>query len=297
MPGRRVARLALAAPLVLALAAACGGESGPPPQERLAAAEAATLESGTAAFTMDVRIRTGPDSATRMTMNMGGEGAANLETGASRLEMEMGGLGIPITMLHDGDTVFVRMPGMMTGGEDVWIRRPAGPTPGGMGPGGAAGFGGGPSPFLAALGRVEGEIARLGTDSVRGDPVEGFAFSLPGERFWRGEGEAPPSLARMEVPTEVWLDEGNRVRRMSVEMDLSAAMAAAREAAGDSLPEQSRRMLEMMGRDMSGDMRLTMELYDFGVRVVTRPPDTVEVVDADSLQRGMMRTGGTGPGG
>lgn len=294
MTGRRTAA-ALAIPLALALAAGCGGEAGPEPRDRLASAEGATLDAGTAAFTMDVRIRTGPDSATRMSMNMGGRGAANLETGASRLEMELGGLGIPLTMLHDGDTVFVRMPGMMTGGDPIWVRRPAG-QPVGVGPG-AGGFGGGPSPFLAALGEIGGEIERLGADSVRGDPVEGFAFSLPGDRYWQGEGEAPPALAEIEVPTEVWLDGSNRVRRMSVEMDLRAAMTAAREVAGDSLPPQSRQMLEMMGRDASGDIRLTMELFDFGIEVVTRPPDTVEVVDADSLGREMMRMRGGGPGG
>lgn len=294
MPGRRAVAAALAAPLALALGAACGGEAGPSPQERLASAERATLETGTTSFTMDVRIRTGPDSATRMTVNMGGRGAANLETGASRLEMEMGGLGIPLTMLYDGDTVFVRMPGMMTGGQDRWIRRPAS-GPDGIGTG-AAGFGGSPSPFLAALGGVEGEIERLGRDTVRGDPVEGFAFTVPGDRYWGGEGEAPAALAEMEVPTEVWLDGSDRVRRMSVAMELGAAMTAVREAAGDSLPEQSRRMLEMMGRDASGDMRLTMELFDFGTDVVTRPPDTAEVIDADSLEREMMMQG-SGSGG
>ena len=292
MSGPRAVLTAVAVSLALALAPACGGEGGPSPRERLAAAEQATLEAGTVAFEMDVRIRTGPDSAARMTMNMTGRGAADLETGASRLEMELGGLGIPLTMLYDGDTVFVRMPGMMTGGEARWIRRPAA-GPGAMGPGGA-GFAGDPGPFLSALGAVDGEIERLGSDSVRGDPVEGFAFSVPGDRYWRGEGEAPPALAAMEVPTEVWLDGSDRVRRMSVEMELGAAMAAARKAAGDSLPEQSRRMLEMMGRDASGDMRLTMELFDFGTEVVTRPPDSARVVDADSLGREMMRMQGAG---
>lgn len=294
MRTRRTA-LAFFAPLALALAAACAGEAGPSPRERLSSAAGATMEVGTTAFSMDVRIRTGADTAAGTTMTMSGRGAADLDTGASRMEMELGGLGIPITMLYDGDTVFVRMPGMMTGGEARWIRRPA-PRAGGMGTG-AAGFAGDPSPFLAALDGIDADIERLGADTVRGTGVQGFRLTVPGARFWRGPGEAPAALAGMEVPTEVWLDDRDRVRRMSVEMDLAAAMGAAREAAGDSLSEENLRMLEAMGRDMAGDMTLTMELFDFGTEVVTRPPDSVEVIDADSLGRGMMMQGPGAAGG
>lgn len=276
--------------LVLVLSAACGGEDGPAPDERLAAAGEATTAAGTAAFTLEARLRTGPDTAAGTAVTLSGRGAADLRTGASRLAFDLPDLGLSLLMLYEGDTVFLRTPPVMTGGEARWIRRTV-PSRTGTASG-PAGFSGRLAPLLTALEDVAaGEIDRLGDDTVRGTDVQGYAFSVPGGTLWRGPGEAPSSLVGLEVPVRVWLDDADRVRRMTVETELDAAVAAVRQAAGDSLAAGPLRMLEAT----AGDARrlvVSLELFDFGTEVATRPPDTVEVIDADSLE-----TGGTGLGG
>ncbi len=291
----RAAVPALAA-LVLALAAACGGEDGPAPGERLAAAGEATAGAGTAAFSLEARIRTGPDTAAGTAVTLSGRGAADLRTGASRLAFDLPGLGLSLLMLFDGDTVFLRTPPAMAGGEARWIRRTVRARTGTAS--GPAGFSGRLGPLLAALEDVaSGEIDRLGGDTVRGTDVVGYAFSVPGGTLWRGPGEVPSSLAGLEVPVRVWLDAADRVRRMTLETELGAAVAAVREAAGDSLAAGPLRMLEATAGGGSRRLAVTLELFDFGTEVATRPPDTAEVIDADSLEAGGTGLGGAVGGG
>lgn len=281
-----VALVAAAAALALS---ACGDRETPSPRERLGAAVSATGEAGTAAFHMKARIRTGTEAAGTM-MTFTSRGGADLRTGASRMETDLPGLGLSVTMLHDGDTVFVRLPGLLTGGEPVWIRQPVDALrQGGVAPGAAAtDFAGSPARALEALRDVRGEIERIGSDTVRGSAVEGFAFSVPGERLWRGTGEPPPALRGLEVPATAWLDARGRVRRMTLSMDLAAAVASVREAAGDSLAPRGRELLQALGTDLEGTMELDLELFDFGTAVDTRPPDTARVLDADSAGRRML---------
>lgn len=270
---------------------ACGGDGGPDARERLASSVGTTLDAGSAAFTMDARIRTGPDTAPAAEMSFASRGAADLGTGASRMETDLPGVGLSITMLFDTDTVFVRMPALLTGGEAVWIRRPVDSIPdGGVGSGAAtADFAGSPARALEALRDVRGGIERLGPDSVRGSAVEGYGFSVPAGALWQGPGEPPRALREREVPATAWLDGRDRVRRLTLEMDLATAMAAAREAVGDSVAPQGRRMLEALGADGEGRVAVTLELFDFGTEVDARPPDTARVVDADSAGLRMLR--------
>lgn len=286
--------LALLVPVALALAPACGGESGPSPHERLSAAGEATTGAGTAAFTMEARISTGADTAAGTSVTLSGQGAADLRTGASRFVFDLPGLDLSVTMLYDGETVYLRMPAVTAEESPQWIRRTT-PAAGGMVPGSEGGFPGDLLPFLAALDSVGGEIERLGADTVRGDRVEGYGFEVPGRVLWRGPGEAPPSLAGLEVPVTAWLDADDRVRRMTLQMELATATAALREAIGDSLSAGSLRTLEAMAGGGAGRMELTLELFDFGTEVVARPPDTAEVVDADSMERGELMRGAGGP--
>lgn len=295
-------RTAVAVLAVAALAPlACGDEGGPPPRERLEAADRATTGEGTAGFSLEATLRTGPDTVgTGMTITS--RGAADLRTGRSRVETSLPGVGLSLTLLYDGDTVFVRMPGLLTGGEPTWTRQPArsfGPPGSGAGTG-AAGFAGTPARLLDLLRGVEGPIERLGADTVRGNPVEGFAFRVSGERLWRGSGDPPAELRELRMPAAVWLDGGGRVRRLTLDVELGPALAAVREAAGDSLAAPARRALAAMGSGPGGSVELTVELFDFGTAVTTRPPDSVRVVDADSLGLEMLGRSGVlgsdGPG-
>jgi hypothetical protein len=63
-----------------------------------------------------------------------------------------------------------------------------------------------------------------------------------------------------KVPTEVWVDDDGRVRRMKLSYDDMQVAPGQR-----------------------GDMAMTMELYDFGVAVAIQPPPARQVVDFETL--------------
>lgn len=286
---------ALLVSLAVPLAAGCGGRAGASPRERVEAAGEATLEAGSAAFTLESRVRSGPDTVPGSWTTFTAEGATDLRTGAARIRTRFGP-GISLTVLNDGDTLYFRLPAMLAGGDrSRWIRQPVSEV-GALGPGGA-GLTQTTLPFLHALDSVPGEIRSLGADTVRGTPVDGFAFTVRGSALWPTERPPPPQMDSLRVPMTVWLDAGNRVRRLGAEMDPAPMLSALGRTAGDSLPPRSRRVLEAMGRQPAGRVEVTVELFDFGSGVVTRPPDTATVVDADSLARELGRRGTGGESG
>lgn len=275
----------LVAPVALA---ACGDATRTPPRERLATA-GSVMSGGSVAFTTRAEMGMGEEQA-QMNMTITGEGALDLASRRGHMSMTIPGLASSLEMAYDSSAVYVRMPAMLTGGESRWVR----------GTGGAAGMrtggrlGGIPSYVRDVLGSVEGEIRELGTDTVRGTDVTGYGFSVSGSQLWTGRGETPPALAETSVPVRAWIDGSDRVRRIEMEVDMSAATRAVREQMADTAAtEQQRRMGAMLG-PMTGTLLLTTDFYDFGTEVRVELPDSSEVVDADTFQHRMMerRTGG-----
>lgn len=295
----------LVALAALVLVGCDGALSDRSPAERVSAAPGATLSAGTAAYTLTIlpptptapgdedtagATRTDTVGAARIPPDaLTAEGAIDFEAGTSRMEMEVAGGVYTLDAVFDGEHVYVRMP-PMTGGEARWFRG----SPGQMaGAGTSAGMTDDPTGFVRALRDVESEVESLGSDTVRGVPVEGFEFELDGAALWRGpEGEAPASISELRVPGEVWLDGENRVRRVTLRIEMEAFAAALREAlAADSLGLGAAEVPDL--EDVEGTATVTMELFDFGAEVEITPPDSAEVVDFDEM-RG--RSGG-GPGG
>lgn len=257
------ARVAAMALVVLG-AAGCEGQDEP--TDRLAAAAQATGGQRSAAFALDVATRMGEDgSVTDMTM--AGQGVIDFDAERGHMTTDLPGTGLSIKTVFADDVVYSQLPPMFGDLGGDWIRQAHDDvdTPGmATGMGGGTGLGGTPADMVAALDAVDGEVEGLGSDDVRGTEVEGFAFTWTGGDVAESE-DVPESFAELEMPTRVWLDADDRVRRMITEVDLPAVR---------------------MG-EVDGTMTVTVELFDFGTDVDVDVPDEADVIDAEDIEDGM----------
>lgn len=262
--------------LTLLVLAAC--EKGPSPGERLEAAARATHAEGSAAVDLEMTTTVGPDTS-GMEVRFSGQGAFDLGDGTGRLVVQVPALGDSMTFLRTADAAYVRTPGLMSGGRSGWVRKPvdtdADP---------AVGLGIGPGRLVEALEELEVQPRHVGTDVVRGTEVEGFELILPWARL-RGDTAADPAAAaEMEVPTRVWVDGDDRVRRLEMEVDLRPLIEAARDRANARGAEGSGGLAAGMMAGLEGTMSVTLELFDFGLDVRAAAPDEAEVTDASELR-------------
>jgi hypothetical protein len=115
--------------------------------------------------------------------------------------------------------------------------------------------GGDPADLLAALTASSNGVTKIGTATIRGVPVTGFAIKVdPGKaaRVPSADQAAVEGLAATvgdtEIPVDVWVDGQNLVRREKL-------------------------TLTIPGGTSGMDLTLTTDFYDFGVRVqVSAPP-------------------------
>lgn len=275
---------ALAASVALA---GCGEQTSP--RDRLATAAETTFEEGSASFSMTMDMELGQEGS-GMSFTTSGEGSVDMESDRGRMEMSMPGAETALSLIFDGDVVYLRLP-MNLQGSRPWIRQDASQMSS-IGP--SQTMGSRPDAWLDALEDVQGEIRSLGSDTVRGTDVQGYAFASRADDFWGGSDTAatdslPASLHGMEFPTRVWLDGGDRVRRMIVELDMGRVMKAVQEMQGDSA---SRRGLGAMGA-MAGTATMTVDFFDFGTEVEVSLPDSSEVTTLDEVrQRAAQDTAG-----
>lgn len=282
---------------VLALAVAIAGcEDRPSPRERLARAPEATAAERSAAFSLDMRMRLGePDAG--MLFTASGEGVYDLDAGVGRMQMKVPGLGAAFDLVLGRDAVYFRVPNVLGGGGvgGQWVRRPlADSTRAAL-----LGSGAGPAGLSRMLDSVAGDVERLGADTVRGTPVEGFGFTVEGSELVGAGRETPEGLAGTDVPVEAWLDEDDRLRRIVARVDLGPAIDAARERMADSLGA-GRRLGGMIG-SLADTLSTTVELYDFGTAVEVQPPEGEDVMDVGEFRRRSNRAAssreGRPPGG
>lgn len=290
---RTVRRTALALATVAAVAA-CGTGEDRSPEERVAAAAEATRSAGSAAFDLEMQLDMG-EQAAGMNMTMSGEGVADLEERIGRLEIRSPGVGAAVTTVFDGDVTYTRLPSYMAGGETRWVRQTGS---GAVGGNPARGMGNNPFDLLAAVDTVAGTIEPLGADTVRGTEVQGFGFQLSGARLWGDADSVPKQLRELQIPSELWLDGSDRVRRLVMEIDLGPVMQAAQERMAREMGEEEASGLGQMLGAMQGTMTLTAVLHDFGTEVDVTVPDSADVVDRETFQEEMrQRSRGAGGGG
>ncbi|HVM20349.1 MAG TPA: DUF6612 family protein [Egibacteraceae bacterium] len=231
-------------------------------QERIAQAPAATEAAGSARMDMDMTMTVQGDEVT-----VTGEGAMDFATEQATMTMEMGAL-MPgggsqsMEIRTDGSTIFLLMPNAQEMGLPTpWIRMDVDEMAGLRGLGELQQMSNDPAGSMNMLRGASEDIREVGTEEIRGVSTTHYQATVDLERAAEqapeGAGEALRQqievLGRSTVPVEVWLDDEGRVRRQQVVMDLSQAQGA---AAGQG-PEE---------------MRMTVELFDFGAEVDVAPP-------------------------
>jgi hypothetical protein len=139
-----------------------------------------------------------------------------------------------------------------------------------------------PARALQFLRGAADDVEEVGKENVRGEPTTHLSMTVDLEKVAK---QAPGQRANIdrvvelsgvkEVPADVWIDGEGRVRRMKL-----------------VYPEMQVRPKQKT------DIALTMELFDFGVKVDVEPPPTAQVIDiGEILGRGAEETEHSEPGG
>jgi hypothetical protein len=265
-------RAGLAALLALAAAlAACGGngevdgsdtvapvsgDAGTP--VAVAAAETAETQSYRSSIVLEYESSQGP-------VRIAGEGEFQAEPPRGRLVMEVAQAGgrtdvAGTEVVYDGRLLYMAAPGSSGGPEQRWVAIDLGED------GRLGQFGGfdraDPAQALAYL-RAADDVEELGTEEVRGAETTHYRLTVDlreaAERLPDYSAVIEQSLATggaAEVPTDVWVDEDGRVRRV-------------RMVYGDVPTAEG----------TSAEVTVTTELYDFGADVDVEPPPQSQVLN------------------
>jgi len=223
---------------------------------------------------------------TGMRMTMTGGGVFNGESNRARIEVVAHMDGAPpgvqdfeLVMLGEGLTMYMSSPLFTAELPDgkAWMKVEVGSDE--LEEAQALGQGD-PRQQLDALRAVSGDVATIGRERVRGASTVHYAATLDYRRYadlLREEGldEAAEEIERATeatgatMPVEVWIDEQGRVRRFD--------QVTAMESPG--LPES--------------DLRMSIEIYDFGIKPeIYLPPDD-QVFDATELAEQALEEAGS----
>jgi hypothetical protein len=181
-------------------------------------------------------------------------------------------------------TMYIKVPADVTGDGGslpkgkTWVAVPDG-TPGASSMLSVGDGGGDPADLLAALTASSSGVTKIGTTTIRGVPVTGFAIKVdPGKATGipsadRAAVEAlVASFGAAVMPVDVWVDGQNLVRRETVTLPLPGGSGA---PAGSSLT-------------------VTTDYYDFGVPVRVSAPPASQVATQFAL--GSDGSSGSGSG-
>jgi hypothetical protein len=158
---------------------------------------------------------------------------------------------------------------------DGWMKVPVPEV--GLTPGSAFGSTADPTGVLDMLRGVSGTVQQVGIEEVRGAVTTHYFLLLDLAQAAESE-DVPPEvrkelqdqlatlgIAMPAIPTDVWIDDDGRLRKMEMVMDFGDLM-------GGFLGE---------GDAPSMSMTMSVELYDFGVAVDVEPPPADEIVPLD----------------
>ncbi|MFA5885631.1 MAG: hypothetical protein WDA60_17405 [Acidimicrobiia bacterium] len=244
---------------VVVLAGGCGGGGGTASVSAgfIARAAASTdeQESARIAMTMDVDGRV-----------LEGDGVIALDGSALEMTFSVPGQGEIEERLVDR-MLYMRMPGAAAEVGTTWISMDLD----GMLPeqqaDARASNGGDPSSTLDALRGANGDVETLGRDELRGGPATHYRVRLDAQAgLERAKAQFPGPLSDEQIeairnmdgePVDVWIDDDGRVlqERFTVTMP-------------------------------QGRVRMTMELYDFGVRADVQAPPASDTTDYTDRMRG-----------
>ena len=138
-----------------------------------------------------------------------------------------------------------------------------------------------PTQALQFLNGAADDVSVVGKEQLRGDDVTHYRATID---FDRAAASAPAEqqaairqvaqiYAGLKVPTDVWVDGDNRLRKMTYVMDLSKLQFPPESAAAK-------------GTKLTGQMTYAMELFDFGTKVEAVEPPADQVTDFSQLMSG-----------
>ncbi len=125
-----------------------------------------------------------------------------------------------------------------------------------------------PSQTLQYLRGAGDDVDEVGEEDVRGEPTTHYGTAIDLDRVAETVPEQRRAIEQLiqmsgmrEVPTDVWIDDDGRVRRLRLAY------------------EDVR-----FGSRQEADMTVTIELYDFGAEVDVSPPPPDQVTDISEFQ-------------
>ena len=161
-----------------------------------------------------------------------------------------------------GQTVYVKVPNAPDPSKP-WLKTDASTFAGQNGGANASD----PSQFLSYLRGASSGITDEGTETVRGTETRKLkanldlrkaAAKLPQDQRQAVE-QAIQQLGTSTIPTEVWIDDQGRLRKMSFSIDVSNAAQGSTSGA------------------QGANLSLTLELFDYGVPVNVTPPPSSQI--------------------
>jgi hypothetical protein len=257
----RLAALALLVPL----AAACGSDT----PAKLSAldvvrqASQKTVETGSAR--MEMRIEAEGFSMT-------GNGVTSLKdtTGQMTMVMEAGGQQQTMEYRMLGDVMYMKMPGLPVAKE--WVKldlKALGETQGVDLQALTQMRDNDPTQSLAYLSGVSEDVRVDGEEDIRGAHTTRYKATFDLNKAAAQTPEAKEKVDKLiqqmgtsTMPATVWIDDDGRMRKMTYDIDLSKASAAA---------------------GARGTMTTTFEMYDFGAKVDVQAPPAADTADGAQL--------------
>lgn len=276
-----------------------GGRTGGSPLGVDALATAAertkAATSARVAFSLAMEISGVPD-APAGPLRLSGEGVFDYQARRGSMTMDLSDLakageqlpfeGERFEIVVVGDTAYMKVPEGVDAGGKHWARFDAASALGGLGA-----FAGGidqftnPESSLEMLDGLDPENATVvGTERLRGDEVTHYRVETAAPDTTGSS--VPAGLESMlgmfsGVPVDVWLDHDGRMRKLSFELDMAefvkafaGALAGAQGSTGETIPP-----------DLSFTMSMTVESWDYGVKVDVQAPPPDDVVDGSTLDR------------
>lgn len=267
--------LSVLLPLIV-LTGACDDQKSP--ESILAAVPAQTVEAGTSRVALRVTVEGGDER-----LAFGGNGSFDFKQKRGLLTLDLGALGLPgVTGNSElrflGDVVFMKLPfDLPQFKRRPWLRLDLTEV------GKQAGVdleslrqlqSNDPTAALNYLRGVTSGVKVVGTEKVRDVTTTHYRATLDLKKAAREVDEQlrddiaqiAEQLGTNTIPTDVWIDEDNRLRRLRYVVDLAKV---GRQAKG--VPASK------------GSLTANFELFDFGVDVVVEAPPDDQITDLSDL--------------
>ncbi|HEX4979970.1 MAG TPA: hypothetical protein VFV35_07890 [Acidimicrobiales bacterium] len=269
--GRRIGRCTATALVAVAALAGCS-DSGDETslQEVIFASAEKTSEGGSSRMVMTISVEGGA-AGQGAPATIDAEGAFDYEEQAGtitmRLPLQAGQPAADVEIRVLGTLMYMRFPPDMAGqlGGKEWVKidlskaaEGAGADLGALGSATNAD----PTQSLAQLRGVSDDVEELGTETLRGERVTHYRFTIDPEKAVAEAPESQRAALRSAleqagpegVPLEAWIDDDGRVRKLVQQVLVRGA----------------------------GTTNVTLELYDFGTDVSVEAPAEADVSDLTS---------------